>query len=112
MTNNAIKTLVSTNKGATLTHNGNKYRLKDGYMVSVKGYERRYRRWGNLFNRLADYKDKAKKLGGYVGLWLHDGYIYLDISKCYKDKAEAIAMGYANKQLSIYDIANDSYINM
>lgn len=109
-TSNIIKQ-VDKNGGATLTSNLNNNRLKGGYMVSLRGYERRYKKMGACFMKALDkYKALAKSLNAYVGLWVDNGLVYLDLSINVKDKERAIRKGIDNKQLAIYNIGDRSYI--
>lgn len=111
-TSNIIKQ-VNKNGGATLTSNLNNNRLKGGYMVSLRGYERRYKKMGAYFIKaLNKYKVLAKSLNAYVGLWVDNGLIYLDLSINVKDKEKAIKKGLDNKQLAIYNISDGNYIRL
>lgn len=111
-TSNIIKQ-VNKNGGATLTSNLNNNRLKGGYMVSLRGYERRYKKMGACFTKaLNQYSTLAKSLNAYVGLWVDNGLIYLDLSINVKDKEKAIKKGLDNKQLAIYNISDGSYIRL
>lgn len=42
----------------------------------------------------------------YVGTWVHEGKIYLDIVEHYTDRAYAIGCGQVNNQIAIWDVAN------
>lgn len=48
--------------------------------------------------------------GCFVGGWTHKGKFYLDVSICETDRARAIALGMQNKQIAIYDMAEDQDI--
>lgn len=49
---------------------------------------------------------------GYLGTWVEDGKVYLDISECKKDKLEAILLGFARRQLAIWDNENSTCIKL
>ena len=46
----------------------------------------------------------------YIGLWLDNNKMYIDISINIIDKVEALEFGKKNKQLAIYDIVNNDSI--
>jgi len=50
------------------------------------------------------------KPSAFLGGWLDEGYGYLDVSINVEDKAEALAMAKANKQLAIYDVVSGESI--
>lgn len=88
---------------------------KEGFMVSIYGAEKTIllKDINKLDEIIKEYQKKIEnKKNMYIGLWIHENKIYIDISKCYKSKYQAIKKGVENKQLSIYDIENDSYIEL
>ena len=86
-----IKKIIK-NGGDTLTKDLKKAILKNGYMVSLEGAESQVR--GNDYEAIkkaieekqAIIKD-SKDL--YIGLWLDNNTMYVDISINIKDKKEA-----------------------
>lgn len=102
---------IIKNGGATLDKNYQNIKEKNGYMVSIMGMEKTF-----PLNQLEELKDnieeyqKILKNNEYIGLWVENELIYLDISKHYKDLKQAKKMGIYNKQLAIYDIANNKNI--
>lgn len=90
---------------------------KSGYMVSIYGLEKTYNinndYMESLEKDILSYKELIKdKKNMYIGLWIDNDIIYLDISKHYKNKQKAIISGINNDQLSIYDIKNNSCIDL
>lgn len=87
---------------------------KKGYIVSIEGFEKIYNIDVNIEEIEADVLDYIKIIQSkkhlYVGLWVSDDKIYLDLSKHYKNKEKAVINGINNKQLAIYDIAKDESI--
>lgn len=113
---NIIK-YISTHGGITLDTTYKQATLKNGYMVSVQGFEKTYKMdalsVAELDRDIKKYIEFIQnKKHVYVGLWVDNGVIYLDISKHIKTRHQAVTFGINNKQLSIYDIKNDSYINL
>ena len=87
---------------------------KKGYIVSIEGFEKIYHINGDISEIEKDvinYINIIKnKRNHYIGLWVDDDKIYLDLSKHYKNKEKAVINGINNKQLAIYDIANNKSI--
>ena len=108
---------VVANGGITLDPQGKAPQFNGGYMVSIEGFEKCYNMENLDIKELEkDYKRYinfiANKKHVYVGFWLDKGVLYMDISKHIKTRHQAVTMGINNKQLSIYDVKNDSYIDL
>lgn len=58
--------------------------------------------------------DALSERGAYFGIWVvkDQGTVYLDVSRRYDSRGEAVRAGFDNDQLSIYDIEKDDYIYM
>ena len=97
---------------------------KSGYMTSDAGAEEAVS-YDDFFSSrdrsraiLLEYIEKnAQALsdkGAYFGIWVvkDQGTVYLDVSRRYDTRAEAVRAGFANEQQSVYDIENDEYIYM
>lgn len=101
------------NGGFTINGNFRPIQEKNGFMVSLYGYEKIYPLNGDYKALKADlvkYQEIVKQYKNiYIGLWIDNDLIYLDISKHYNSKKRAMQAGIQNEQLAIYDIAkNDS----
>ncbi len=66
---------------------------------------------------IRDFMDQHHEMlsqqGNFLGGW-HDpdsGKIFLDISTNVQDRAEAIALGQKNNQISIYDVENGTTVD-
>ena len=99
-----IKQAIKDNGGATLTSDLNEATLKNGYMVSLKDHELKISIEALSNELLKDYQQIAKHHGAYVGLWLDNNDLYLDISINIKDHQQALKLAHDNKQLAIYHI--------
>lgn len=100
------------NGGITIDSNFKEINKKTGYVVSDYGMEKTY--FKNELEALKKdimlYKEIAKKNDAFIGLWIDNDIIFLDISKVYDNKKEALKIAKKNKQLAIYDIKNDKSI--
>lgn len=101
--NEAIK-----NGGATLDHELKTANLKNGFMVSKNGYEITTDPKNIEFIEKTILKyQKIIKKHEFIGLWLDNNILYIDISKNYIDKMQAIKTGIFEKQKAIYDLKNN-----
>lgn len=96
-----------------------------GYMVAVPGYSKVTTRVWNTLDLMCVvntwlaanarvYADrKITGIAGiYIGLWEHDGKLYLDLSQRIMAKASAINLGKSRNQLAIYDCYNTCDIDL
>lgn len=92
--------------GATLNNNLQEINKNNGFMVSIMGYEKTFKPddLTNIEKVIIDYKNRLKA-SQFIGLWQHDGLVYVDISRHYTNKQDAIKNGILNKQLAIYDLS-------
>ncbi|MCI7555073.1 MAG: hypothetical protein MST00_06550 [Tenericutes bacterium] len=106
-----IKRIIE-NKGETLTKDLKKADLKKGFMVSLEGTESQVQDtdYKAINQAIADKKEIIKDRDNlYIGLWLDNNIMYIDISINIQDKTEALEFAKYNRQLAIYDLAsNDS----
>ena len=110
MSNKEIIKEVLKNGGLTID-----LEEKKGFMCSIYGMEKTFNleQLEELEKELDNYKNIVKnKKNVYVGLWLDNNIIYLDLSKHYNDKKQAIKKGIENRQLAIYDIEKDKSIDL
>ena len=111
LTNNELKNYI--NSGASLDKQLKNITCKDGFMVSLLGYEKIFN-----INDIEEIKNTIKEYqkiihnNEYIGLWKNDDKIYIDISKKYQYKTDAIKTGIKNKQLAIYDLKNNCDIKL
>lgn len=106
------------NGGFTIDKDGKTPKVKSGYVVSDYGKEKTY-----LLNDKSDMIQLEKDIityfdyiqnenGAHVGGWIENGVFFLDISRIYQNKKEALRIGKKNRQLAIYDIKNDKSIDI
>jgi hypothetical protein len=87
---------------------------KAGYMVSLKGWERKFPLTDATEATIAQYfKDTAEErriTGAFAGGWIHGDSAYLDLSVQVMDRAEAEALGARHGQKAIFDLTNETSI--
>ena len=107
MNKKELKSLIAytvENGGATLAPNGKIVSFPIGYQVAEKQHEKIISLEKGLpLETLNAYLLTAKKARGFVGLWIEDNKLYLDISLHILNKGIALSMGRKEKQLSIYE---------
>jgi hypothetical protein len=99
--------------GATLDNNLQKITKNYGYMVSIIGMEKTFlpEQLEEIKNTIKEYQEKLK-VNQFIGVWNYEGLVYIDISRHYKNKQDAIKNGIINKQLAIYDLKNKCDIKL
>ena len=75
------------------------YRTRDEVKAQLKAYVRQH--W-----------DKIKSEGNFLGGWIDNGKLYLDISNVVKDKNEAIAKARKADQLAVFDLGRGETIQL
>lgn len=100
-----FKTLkqIIKNNGGTFAKNKKPVNFKNGYQVSfrdvltikIDDLQKNLDKINTLFDQIE--KDQ------FVGFWIFENMIYIDLSKRITNKAEAIAFGREKAQKSIFD---------
>lgn len=83
---------LAENDGMTLKY-GKKVNYKSGWQVATNGVECKTAR--EAINAVKEY-------GGNCGIWLANGIYYVDKSKRVQTKKQALAIGKACNQISVY----------
>lgn len=113
-----IKNIITKglkNGGFTIDKELKDIKEDNGFMVSIIGFEKTY-----TINELKKLEEDIKKYQNiiatkknyYIGLWIDQDIIYLDISRHYKDRQNAIEAGIENNQLAIWDIKKGESIDL
>lgn len=104
---------IIKNGGATLTRELEEAQDNKRYVVSVYGQEKVFRlnQLEELEKAVLDYA-KALKKGYYIGLWVNNNKVYLDVSTSFDRKGQAMDFGKNNKQIAIFDIKENKSINI
>ena len=87
--------------------------ITKGYAVSLEGFEQKVP-VGQFDNRvLQNYVlENSSELTGanFLGAWIEDGNVVLDVSTAFTSKVKAIAFAKANNQRAIFDLENKQTI--
>lgn len=110
MSNINFKEIIK-NGGATLDKNGNNIKKSNGFMVSIIGYEYTTKNEQDAQKKVLEYMEILKNDNNlYVGIWLENGIIYVDLSLWFLEKDTALEIGKKNRQLAIYDLKENKSI--
>ena len=107
---------IIKNEGATLDYNLKDFNSNVGFMVSIKGQEIKVNK-NNIQGIKKEIEKKREfiknKKGLYVGLWVDNDIMYIDVSIHIINYLEALEVGRNNNQLAIYDLKhkNSIYLN-
>lgn len=104
---------IIKNEGATLDKDYNDFKSDRGFMVSIKGQEVKTDK-----NNIEEIKKEIEKKrefikdkeGLYIGLWLDNDIMFIDVSIHIIDYLEALEVARKNDQLAIYDLKNNDSI--
>lgn len=105
------RSLITTG-GASYRHSDGILNPAEGYMVALTGFEKKLPRVWNtedLMETLNSWFADIRYTGdsaAFIGLWEHEGILYLDLAQRFIDRDKAIAMGKARNQLAIWDCNN------
>ena len=96
--------------GATWDADMRPIRFKDGYMISLPGYETRHGKDDiagivDAVERLRrSYRLNLQPAITYIGLWTDGGEVFIDLSFRETRRESAITAGKAYKQKAIFDL--------
>ena len=112
MENNKIMEIIK-NGGATLDYNYNNFKSDIGFMVSLKGQEVKIDK--NDIQEIKKEIEKKRefikdKRGLFIGLWLDNDMMYIDVSVHIVNYLRALEVARNNEQLAIYDLKNSDSI--
>ena len=105
---NLMKFYANTlaNNGATISLNTLNPGM--GFFVSIKGHEMKRSIKNFTLDVLKNYielhTDQLALEENFLGSWIEDGEVYLDISRHTFDERSAMILGRLNKQKAIYSI--------
>lgn len=112
MNNKKIMEILE-NKGATLDKDYNNFTSDRGFMVSLKGQEVKVNK--NDIQGIKKELEKKRdfiqnKKGLFIGLWLDNDIMFIDVSIHIIDYMEALEVARDNDQLAIFDLKNKNSI--
>lgn len=102
-----LKEMAVKNGGFSLSSNGDS--PKSGFMVSIRDILKMpLDLWLELEEQssINDYSEIAENVNGYIGCWIDNGDVYIDISANIQDKEQALKTAKENNQLAIFDVVN------
>lgn len=105
---NIVKKILKE-KGATLNHKGEAVEFKTGYQVSIKDLLIKDAKTLDT-DAIKNVLEMAKEQKAYAGFWIDRDKAYIDLSKRYATKKEALKLGKEKSQKSIYDWKNKGLI--
>ena len=109
-----IKTIIEEikeNGGGTYNKEYKTIDAKQGFMVSLQGYEKKCKTEQETEKAINENMEIIRGLdNAYLGAWIDEGITYIDISVLVENKEDALEMGKINNQLAIYDIENNKSI--
>ena len=104
---------IIKNGGSTLDYNYNNFKSDRGFMVSLKGQEIKLNK-NDIQGIKREIEKKGEfikdKKGLFVGLWLEDDIIYIDVSIHIVNYLKALRVARNNEQKAIYDLKNSDSI--
>ena len=112
MENNKIMEIIK-NEGATLDCNYNDFKSDRGYIVSVKGQEVKVNK-NDIQGIKREIEKKREfienKKGLFIGLWLDNDILYIDVSIHIINYLKALEVARNNEQKAIFDLKNNESI--
>lgn len=110
MSNINFKKIIK-NGGATIDKHGENIQKNNGFMVSILGYEYTTKNEQDAQKKVLEYMKIIEKDNNlFVGVWLENNIIYVDLSMWFLEKDVALEIGKKNRQLAIYDLKENKSI--
>ena len=115
-----FRNAIINNGGASYNLLNGEFNPDNGYMVSIKGHEQvtRFNKQ-NLQHEIARYiRSKADILisglseDKFIGAWIEDDNLVLDVSIKVDSLDDALQIGKENEQRAIFDCKNSVTINL
>lgn len=101
------------NGGLTINRHMEELTHNIGYMVSVYGYEKKLNNFSfEEVGKVVSEYQKIVKGALYIGFWIDDGVLYIDVSKYIYNKSQALKFGKQNKQIAIFDLEKQESITI
>jgi hypothetical protein len=87
-----------------------------GYMVSKKGFEMKFLPEVDVKQAVIQFMEaygfELYDVENFMGAWVDEGILYMDISNNITERSKAIREGYKNEQLAIYDVVAQESIHL
>lgn len=109
----SIAESIAVHGGVTVSVRGEELPT-GGYFVSRYGFEETVALDENLSSSVAAYaerySDRLDRPGVYLGAWVEDGHVVLDVSDWWQSRTLARAAGWERGQRAIFDIAKQEVV--
>lgn len=94
------------NNGATFNNFTRELNPTKGYFVSLPKHEQRIEIDNFSIQHVKDFincNNDVLNEHNFVGSWIDNGIVYLDVTQQFQDKRQAITIGYSRGQKAIFD---------
>ena len=116
MNANKFIQLLKENSGASYNMITKEYNPNKGYFVSLPNLETKVSLQSISVDDIATFINKHRSLlqdkTKFIGGWIDNDTVYLDISEQIFDKREALERGYKHNQLAIYNANKGEVIDL
>ena len=116
MNANKFIQLLKENSGVSYNMITKEYNPNKGFFVSLPNLETKVDLKSLKVNDIATFINKHRSLlqdkTKFIGGWIDNDTVYLDISEQIFDKREALERGYKHNQLAIYDANKGEVIDL
>ena len=106
---------IAVHGGTTVSTRGEEL-PQDGYFVSLYGFEQTVPMDENLTSNLAayveEYRHHLAHPGRYLGAWVEDGRVVLDVSDWWQYRDTARRAGFERGQRAVFDIARQEAVSV
>ena len=103
---------IMNNGGATLNSDGAEVTFANGFQVSKKDCYIIAVERVNLICKKTNALLRSLNRGDFVGLWVNDGKVYIDLSIRIRKQNKAERIGRSLKQLAIYDWSTGECVSL
>ena len=116
MNANKFIQLLKENSGVSYNMITKEYNPNKGFFVSLPNLETKVSLQSLSVDDIATFINKHRTLlqdkTKFVGGWIDNSIVYLDISEQIENKREALERGYKHNQLAIYDANKGEVIDL
>ena len=116
MNANKFIQLLKDNSGVSYNMVTKEYNPNKGFFVSLPNLETKVDLKSLKVNDIATFINKYRTLlqdkTKFIGGWIDNNIVYLDISEQIENKREALERGYKHNQLAIYDANKGEVIDL
>jgi hypothetical protein len=111
-----LKQELLQNNGFSYNINTGEFNPNYGYFVSIRGFEEAFNLSdfddADIKRYLAIHSEQLADHGKWLGGWVEDGKVYLDVSLKTEFLERAIYLGILNDQKAVYDAYKSKVINI